>query len=283
MVTTDQECPAASTVEARVRETLGLAKTTALRERAAIGRTGPSLRVTLRAEDGRILGDRVLRAEGSCDELAGVAAVILATWISDVHPEFVGSLPEAPKAPTADNGPPAAPVRPNDSHASRRWSFGVAAGVDLSSIQVAPLVSLGARWLPARSGWGGFVTATLTGPHDQDLGEGQVHYWRWPLAMGLALRVPVSSTRFDFQAGPALAWLRASGQSLAQPETRNQALGGIFAATRASALWGKLEPFAEISVIGWPAVSPYLRITNRDISLPRVEVYLVVGASLGGR
>jgi len=46
---------------------------------------------------------------------------------------------------------------------------------------------------------------------------------------------------------------------------------------------GNLEPFAEISAMGWPAVSPYLRTTNRDISLPRVELYLVVGASLGGR
>src|SRR5262249_16055347 len=42
-----------------------------------------------------------------CEDLAQAIAVVLATWISDVHPEYVGALPEPekPLAPPATSPP----------------------------------------------------------------------------------------------------------------------------------------------------------------------------------
>ena len=124
LVTSAQNCPAAAAVDARVREMLGLRTTDALEERATVERDGSSLRVTLRSKDERVLGDRLLRADGSCDELAGVVAVVLATWLSDVHPEYVGSLPEP--APPVSPAVPAPAIegvnerRPATSASARR-------------------------------------------------------------------------------------------------------------------------------------------------------------------
>src|SRR5882724_6003193 len=94
-----QDCPAPAAVEARVRQILGLSTSAKLAEQASVERTDAALHVTLRSEDGRVLGERSLPADGSCSELVGVVAVVLAAWLSDVHPEFVGALPAAPSPP----------------------------------------------------------------------------------------------------------------------------------------------------------------------------------------
>ncbi len=299
LVTSAEDCPPANVVDARVRTILGLGEADVIVEQAEVGRDDASLRIVLRSQDGLILGERSVRADGTCEELAGVAAVVLATWLSDVHPEFVGSLPSAaaeqpaPAAVAAPAPPPPrdrGPVQPEPAPAAKgprssthHFAFGAALGGDFSAARPAPLASLGARWLPHTTGFGWALTASVTGPLDQALGSGSVQYWRWPLATGPVLRVALSSTTLDFHAGGALAWLHLKGESLEQPETHDSPLGAIFASARVSHDAGTLMPFAELFGIGWPDVRPYLGPSGREVSLPRVELYLALGASFTAR
>ncbi|HKQ68999.1 MAG TPA: hypothetical protein VJT73_06660, partial [Polyangiaceae bacterium] len=181
LVASAHGCPAASAIDARVREILGI-RQNALEERAVVGREGATLRVTLRDKDDRVLGDRWVHAEGSCDELAGVAAVVLAAWLSDVHPEYLGSLP-APAAPVSlPSTPERAAVEASAEQPSpRRWLLGAALGADLSAASPAPLAALGVRWIPTGSGWGAAIGATIIGARSEELSAGSVRYWRWPL------------------------------------------------------------------------------------------------------
>lgn len=75
------------------------------------------LTVTLIGAGGALLGERELRADGDCDARARAVAVIVATFLADVHPEYLTFLPsdaaanDAPAgaaAPVAD--PPPAPA-----------------------------------------------------------------------------------------------------------------------------------------------------------------------------
>jgi hypothetical protein len=283
LVTSGQECPAPAAIDARVREMLGARPSDAFEERATVERDGASLRVRLRGKDERVLGDRVLVAEGTCDELASVVAVVLATWLSDVHPVYVGSLPEAappdapPAAPIAEAVAPAAGTPP-----SRHVAIGAALGADFSAGKPAPLASLGARWMPVRSGLGAAAAATIIGVRSEPLSTGSVRYWRWPFTIGPAYRLAVGAASLDLQAGAALAWFHVAGTSFPSALTHDALLGGGFVAARASGSWNGLEPFVDVTGFFWRPTEAFVQrdVDQPSVRLPGLELHLAVGASL---
>jgi hypothetical protein len=282
LVVSAQDCPAAGVVDARVREILGLRPGSALEERAIIDRTGSSLRVTLRGKDDRVLGDRVLRADGSCDELAGVVAVVLASWLSDVHPEFVGSLPAPSSPPPAPPSTPARlPVESGPRAPPRQWVFGAAIGADLSSSGSAPFAALGVRWIPERSGWGAALSATVVGARTEDLSTGRVRHLRWPLELGPAFRVPMAPMALDVHAGAALAWLHVEGIGFASPASYDAFHIGGFISTRISMVADRFAPFAEATAIVWGTTKAFVQRgpEQPSVTLPRVELYVALGVS----
>ena len=283
LVASGQDCPAPAAIDARVREMLGLGSSDVFEERAVVERDGASLRVRLRGKDERVLGDRELVAEGTCDELASVVAVVLATWLSDVHPVYVGSLPEVAPPEVAQATPRPEPVRSGaGTPASRHVAIGAAVGADLSAGKPAPLVSLGVRWMPARSGLGAAAVATIIGVRSEPISTGSVRYWRWPLAIGPAYRVPVGSASLDFHAGAALAWFHVAGTGFPSALTHDALLGGGFVATRASGSWGGFEPFVDVSGFFWRPTDAFVQrdVNQPSVRLPGLELHLAVGAAL---
>ncbi|MDF3069531.1 MAG: hypothetical protein K0R38_5132 [Polyangiaceae bacterium] len=77
--------------------------------------------VELRSADATSIGERLLPVEGSCDELAQAAAVVLSAWLSDVHPDFAPELPvPQPVAPPLASSPGVA-VTSRGERAARRY------------------------------------------------------------------------------------------------------------------------------------------------------------------
>ena len=107
--------------------------------------------------------------------------------------------------------------------------------------------------MPERSGFGAAATATLMAPRSQELASGSVRFWRWPLTIGPAYRVPVGAAALDLHAGVALAWLHVEGSEFVSPspETRNAIVGGGFVSTRISKAWGRFEPFVDVTGVVW--------------------------------
>lgn len=308
LVAGTEECPAPSAVDARTREILGLSAGAVVPEHASVSREGASLRVTLRAADARVLGERLLPAEGSCDEQAAAVAVLLAAWLSDVHPEYVGALPDAPPTPVLaspqpetppappaepppplaapvvpparDNAAPAVPQQSERRAPHRSIELSAAAGGVLSSASPVPFGTLGLHYLPQSNGLGAALAVTLSTPRREDLSGGSVSYFRWPLVLGPALRASLGSTLLDVTAGPAAAWFHLSGVNFQDPATHDVVVWGGALAARWALPQGRLAPFIEVSGMAFAKARAVVRhgTDERSVDLPNLELY----ASLGG-
>jgi hypothetical protein len=301
-----ESCPGAPHVEARVREILGMKPDATLEERATLKKEGETLRIIVRRPDGSVLGERTLSAAASCDELEKLVSVVVATWISDLHPEFVATLPPAPAngvmpddaAPAAttstvpaapasespSSAPPSAPPAPPNQlrpTQRRRWELNAAGGADFSEDGISPVGSLGVRWMPQRLGFGAALTAHAMTPRTEELSMGSVRYWRWPLVAGPALRVPMGSGRFDVHAGAALAWLHAEGLGFTPSETRNLPRGGAVLSMRGAYGPNRYSAFLELNGVLWGKTEAFIDQEDASQSrpLPMVELYATVGAS----
>jgi hypothetical protein len=279
----------------------------ALAERATLTREGETLRIVVRRGDGSVLGDRTLRANVPCEDLELLTSVVLATWISDEHPEFVATLPPPPAsgmmpddaAPSAESKAPPAPPPVSASNGAapsatetppsevrvvqrRRWALSLAGGADFSAHGISPIGSLGVRWMPDRLGLGAALTAHVMTARTEDLSTGRVRYWRWPLVAGPALRVPVGAGSFDVHAGAALGWLHAEGRGFTPSETRNLPRGGALLGMRGAYGPRRWQAFVELSGIYWGKTE--VSVDREDespsfIPLPMVELYATLGAA----
>lgn len=303
------DCPEAATVEAKLRETLGLRAEVPIEERVSVEHRGEQLRVTARGKDDRLLGERLLPAQGSCEELAGAVAVVLAAWISDQHPEYLAALPApevpaepSPEAPELPPPPPAtpptappeaaapshdeAPASRNQSGVAHRFGVGAALGAEFSSDGAVPLGAIGARWMPEHRGTGGALTAVVTGSRRVELSNGSVRYFRWPLVLGPVFRFPIGGTSLDLQAGAALAWLHLEGIDYSPAQEHDAFSAGGALAARLVLASGLLRPFAELNGVVWGPTEAVVRRGDGDelsVKLPQVEVFAVFGAAWQAR
>jgi hypothetical protein len=301
----DDLCPRPAAVEARVRVILGMKSTEALEERAKLLREGGDLRIVVTRTDGSVLGERVLSAAGTCDDLEAVASVVLASWISDVHPEFVAGLPPPlPQAAVPSNadpvlGPPsAAPVAPSTEPAitmtvrpqgvgeqsrtpapSRRWELAGSAGAHFDGARVSVLGSLGVRWMPQRFGLGAALTAHVTTPRTEQLSMGSVRYWRWPFVAGPAFRLSLGVGQMDLHAGLALGWLHAAGRDFEPSTTRNVLRGGGLLGLRGQSAGRRWRGFVDLSGMAWGKSELFVERADQQpsIPLPMLELYLTLG------
>ena len=299
-----RECPSAAIVEQRVRGILGMKAEDVLEERAQLSTETDALRVVVRSKEGTLLGERLLKAEGTCEELEQVVAVVVATWISDVHPEFVAALPpgaapaavepktedaggETPLAPAPANPPapsPPAPVAtPAPARATpatrRHWELSAAGGADISDGKASALATLGVRWVPERSGLGAALAATAMTRRTEELSRGSVRYWRWPLVAGPVLRAPLGDARLDFHVGGALGWVHAQGRDFQEADTRDDLRAGGLVSVRGSYGPGRWRGFAEVSGVGWGKTEVFVDSGDDQPAkaLPVLELFLAAG------
>jgi hypothetical protein len=115
-IATDTSCPAPDAVGRALAEILGLSASERLNEVARLAHADAGVVVTLHDRDGRLLGERTLPLEATCDELARAAAVVLATCLSDAHPEFVPRMTQraSPAANGANSEPNGVDSEPDD-------------------------------------------------------------------------------------------------------------------------------------------------------------------------
>jgi hypothetical protein len=252
-----ETCPAPVDVDARVRSILHLRPEQELSEAFVVERHESGLYVELRNADATVIGQRTLPVEGSCDELAQAAAVVLSAWLSDVHPDFAGALPPAPPpepapvAPVPEPPPPApAPApqlvaAPAPAPASslpspaRRLELALGVGADLAVADAAEATFAASAVLvvdyaPPTRGWGlsGFTAAIW--PRQLPLGPGLVDWWRWPLGIGPSLRLVAAGVRWDASAGPALGWLHFAASQFDRVSGQNGFEWGGFIRLRAA-------------------------------------------------
>ncbi len=285
-----ETCPALVDVEQRVRVILHLSDERPLNEGVVVERREAGLFVELRGVDGGLIGERVLPKEGSCDDLAQVAAVVLSAWLSDVHPDFAGDLPtpvvEAPREaeptpPPSVEPPPkpvvaSLPVRAAARAPWGRWELNASVGGSLTGETVALAGSVGAALLSPR-GWGVRALTMVDKTRREPLGDGSVVWRRWPIALGPTLRLDGGALRYDFTLAPALSWLRVSGTDFAPNRSRS-------ALTWAALLDARVGSRGEAGIFVGLQAHAYLYLVESsayvgqaEYPLPRFVLSLLVG------
>lgn len=312
-VAADTQCPRGDVLGRELGEILGLSATEHLSEVARLAYADGGLVVTLRDTEGRVLGARTLPLEGDCDELARAAAVVLATWLSDVHPEFVPRLAQranaTPSAPTVANAAgttdgatrtsaangsnagkavarvtrPSGSMRSSGSvHLEREWRLraGAAVGAAVLSAPVAFAGTLSVAFVPNHGGIGATLRASAVTPRERDVPGGKVRYFRWPLAAGATLRFKAPSVALELDGGGALGWLHVAGRSFSPDHSADDATFGTFAAARALGTGGPIQPFAELAALFWlRSARVYADATQPSVALPRGELTLSAGVA----
>ena len=284
----DLGCPAPNDVSANVQAIVDLSEASAAQVVATLRREGPWLELELSDAQGAALGKRSIEAGEDCAALARTAAVVLAAWLSEEHPEFLVALPSpAPAAPSTPGSPsspsspssptqatrdaskPAAPpttpprsdlvvskprattASPAPSNDRHRLALAAAIGGSTSGSQFATLAWLGVSLDPGERGLGVQLSAAWIGAHSEPLQPHEVRWTRWPLMAGPYLRFISQPGTFDLELGPALGWLRLEGQDFSPNAAHGHATFGGYASLRFMPKAGSWHPFVMATPVLW--------------------------------
>ncbi len=296
-IVSDASCPAPAAVAALLREILGLSSTEHVDEVAHLVHEDGLLLVSLRAADSRVLGERRLPGDGSCEELARAAAVVLASWLTDAHPELVPPLPMpaisepapnlGPLASTVASTPPPAPEGRVISRGDIVPRGGLrlrAAGVLGLGFVPTPLAlvgGVGLALIPAGSGLGGTLRGSVSTWRSIDVDGGRAVYRRWPLGAGAVLRFAGANVSTELEGGAAVGWLALAGRSFGVNRDVSDATFGPFATLRTLGPGRIIQPLAELSGVYWARVTrAYGDPVRPSAALPSVELSLSVGLAV---
>ena len=247
-----------------------------------------SIRVRLLQADGTLLAEKRL-APASCRQQAETAAVVLAAWASQFHPEIALSFETPPPAPAvADRRTPTLSAVPAPPAPRDRDPLVLAAGAGvLASLQGDSLAPAGGdRGAPvqtaermgrpsSRCAVPGRI-ARRSGPgeaawHRLGVSAGVLRRHAWRQGVGRGRNRPVDR-RPLFVEGDGLTRCRAAREAW----DFGAELGG-----RLGLVLGRFEPWVGIGLCGWlrPQVIEVGGISGQD-RLPMLEARVGIGASV---
>jgi hypothetical protein len=285
-VTGDSTCPTPTDVAARLADLL---PPTADRRGIPAGthvvvtRGDAGTQLVLRGSRGEDLATRALPAEGSCADLAGAAAVVVAAWRADLDPELAPAVhlpaPAAPPpaATVSASPPPAAPVPPR--------SFAV--GMGLLASETGGSLAPGAMLM----GWLGLgrrlaLDASVFGATSRSADVGalpRVASWtRVALAVGPTLAMRRDRIRGALHVQALAGLLHVKGVGLDTVDSDTTVLVGAAVGARQEIVSGTSAFWMGLDVCLWPGDQ---RLVVQNVSeqahLSRVDVVVSAGLAFG--
>jgi hypothetical protein len=258
-------------------------------DRARLWEQDGELIVLLERFDGGLIGIRRFPRTFECKDLANAAAVSLADWESDVHPEFPPRL-VARATPILLQAPAqlALPLP------LRRWQLNagvaLAVGGSVGGSPDRPVPAGGAvvgAWL-TRAGWQQIsFRAEFEGQSEREISfsYGGAAWRRWALGLGVER---------SFFPGPAdgggwfrwfalarLAWLDMRGQGFTLNRRDSTIDPGAVVGVRAIATRGRWSSWVELAACSWPVRQAVQANGVGTIGhLPALEAFVRVGLGL---
>jgi hypothetical protein len=278
-------CPASAEVELALASMLtspsGAAP--ASRDVARLERVREALHVKLVDPQGGVIAERTVAGSGSCAELAQITAIVIASWESDVHPEFVrepAEIVQVRRPPTPEPPTAIAPPRP-------AAAYDVGGGVSLAQADtLAPGASIGAAWFPRGAGPGLWVLGAGDISRTVAVGSHQARWRRWMASLEVTHRWTRGQFAIDPHGGLALGWVMTEGVDYTQNRSDSAfSLGGTVGIrlgqwfSRRAAVWVDLRGYffaRQASVYGTGAGT-----TVDETALPSWGAVASVGLALG--
>lgn len=232
--------------------------------RADIFESSRGLRVRLSRTSGETGGERAIQTSADCAERAVAAAVVIASWQTDLRSEVQLDL----KTSIPSWFPSLGVAGLGVASGTGTWAGG--AGFDLQ--------------LAHRSGWGGRLAAWGTTYRSEALGggSGRASWMRWVLGIGPVYELDRGRLVLLAATQLAVAALMVHGEDLA---ITHQDVGvdvGARLGIEAGFRWGAFAPCAGIAVVGWPRSHRVKTLGLEDgKTLPKLDVLLAIGARWG--
>jgi hypothetical protein len=210
-------CPSGAEVEAALASMLsGSSAAPARPDVAKLEHAKGALRIELSDPDGAVIAERTLDGAASCAELGRMAAIVIASWESDVHPEFARQPTEIARVEHSAIPEPELPA-PVPVTTLRAAAYDVAAGVTLGQADtLAAGASVGGAWFPRGVGLGLWVLGTGELARTMTVGAHEARWQRWTASLELAGRWVRDGFVLDAHGGPALGWVTTEGVDYAQ-------------------------------------------------------------------
>jgi hypothetical protein len=208
-------CPSGAEVEEALASMLAIPSgaTPVSPDVAKLERRSDNLHVELVDPEGVVIAERTFDGGASCAELGRMTAIVIASWESDVHPEFVrqpAEIVRVARAPVLER-PVAAPP------ALRAAAYDVAGGVTLGQVDtVAAGASLGAAWFPRGVGLGVSVLGAGELSRTIAVGAHEARWRRWTANAEVANRWARGRFVVDAHGGLTLGWISTEGVDFAQ-------------------------------------------------------------------
>ena len=264
-------CPAAQAVTERLA--VLLPATRDVPDRARLSRSGDRLSLELRRADGTAIAWRRLDAQAACEDLAEAAAVMIATWETEL--EAGRTLPPPPQlereSAPVDKSPAVEVRRPRGG-----WELGVGFAASVANGVFLPGVIIDTETGSAR--WAARLAITATESQEEQLGMGTARWNRLSFAAGPSFRFGL----VDVHAEAVGALVHVEGVGYAQTYDEYGFDPGIGVGLRFALRPAPLVPWVGASAVGWLRKEE-LRVVGvgGGVTLPAVDVLVSAGISFG--
>jgi hypothetical protein len=248
----DAGCPSGAEVETALASLLTSPETPPeRRDVATLERRPDRLRIELADPEGAVIGERTLPASASCAELARMTAIVIASWESDVHPEFVRQPVEIARAAPTPSAETERLASATTLPTLSRAAYDVDGGITLGqSDTLAAGASLGGAWFPRGVGLGVWILGAADAERTIAVGAHDARWRRWMASVELARRWARGDVVVDPHAGLTLGWIATEGVDYTQNLSASTvSLGGTAGlragrwVARRAALWIDLRGF----------------------------------------
>jgi hypothetical protein len=287
LVQGDSLCPSASEIEGILSELLPPAEASNP-DIAWVEAVGRDLRIELRSVAGEVLSSRQLTSNGSCADLANIAAVVIASWMAERNTgvSLLQLGVPAPSKPTASPPSPTvteerAPVVISQRR-TREFDLSLAAG---GSANNAGSVGVARAELGVRGQRFGLRVGFSAETERNETIEARNAGWRrYGLSLGstfAAVRLPVLvEARAELFAGLTTV----AGQGFDTDRKASAIAPGLALALRVGSSTGRIRPWIEVGGQFWLA-GQAITVTRPGQSalrsaLPSLEGRLLAGISL---
>jgi hypothetical protein len=288
------DCPPVAEVEAKLAPLLPPELSSSSVDRAMIAEsTDGSLWISLARPDGTMVASRRLPRARTCAEQAETAAVALAVWEAQIHPEISLRLDRLASAPTsaAEPAPPPPKATAPQLVAARTRAPGATPAAVLAPAlgaaalgswqlgSVAPGARIDATLGTAEARWRARLSLTGVGWHAAALSPGEARWWRLYTALGADYGLPLGR-RWQVTLGVAgvLGALNAEGAGFSIDRATRSVDLGAEAVLCAEARLGSVRPWLGVGILAWLR-QQIIEVTGdaRSTVLPRFEPLFLLG------
>jgi hypothetical protein len=273
-----EACPSGPEIEQELQPLLPPLPEHARPDLARVVNRQQGVHVELVNPAGVVLAERELPRRGSCGEMAAMIAVMIASWQSDVHPQFARPHPELGDTVA---GRPLQPPR-SPPLAVSAYDLGLGVSVSYADTFAAGGASTG-TWLPRGRGPGLRMSAALESRRSLDLAGGSASWRRWMGTVEGDFRLQPGRLAVDLHGGLGLGLLSASGVSFIPNQRRYSfspapTLGARLSwwTTRRISIW------LDVSALYWLRSQVlYTLPSGTREKIPDFQVFASLGLAIG--